>query len=107
MAEARAVEAESTSSSKAKSQQITGCEDSKLDLILKISKMEADVKQLQEAKPEKVSTSVDTRKPVKCTKCHLDGHLYWGCRKHEDVACNRCGAKGHMANCCHKKKALN
>ena len=112
VAEARSVEAEDTSqNSKTKSQQITGSEDSKLDLILKkMSKMEADIKQLQDVKvsTEKKSTSVDTKKtPVKCTKCQLEGHLYWGCRKDEDVTCHRCGAKGHMANSCRNKKVLN
>lgn len=111
VAESRAIEEENAApqKSKVKSQQITESENSKLDAILKkMERMEADIKHLKEERKEKqAAPPVSRKEPVRCTKCHLEGHLFYGCKKGEDVICHRCNSKGHLAHACRNRKVLN
>ena len=108
--EARVIEEEKTDDpqkdkekGKVKSHQVTESADSKMDVVIKkLQQMEADI---QELKKEKSKPSESQSKgPVKCTKCSLEGHFFWGCRKDQDVECHRCGAKGHLGRACRNKR---
>lgn len=108
LSEARAIEEESSSvkKNKARSQQVTGSEDSKLDILIK--KMERMESELQELKGKKKEHPPETTKePVVCTKCNLKGHLYFGCKQGQDIECRRCKLKGHIARSCRSKGPLN
>ena len=112
--EARTLEEEySESSPKPKSSQVTGSSnvyDNKLDQILKrMDQLDKEIKELKQQNANSKPPSQQTEKvPVKCRKCHLEGHLDWGCRSGSDIACNRCSERGHISKACrNKKKPLN
>ena len=110
LVECRTLEAEysATSSPHVQVHQQTSLE-SKMDELLtcvkslntRVEKLEKSHKEGQRYRSPKRETATKEKNPTKCTKCKLDGHLYFGCRKdNPEVICRRCKSPGHLANCC-------
>ena len=80
--------------------------EDKLDKILKhMESLDVRVKALETAVRNPVKKNEEQKpKVVKCTKCHQEGHLWYGCKKGTDIVCNKCHKTGHLQNCC---KELN
>ncbi len=82
--------------------------EDKLDKILKhMESLDVRVKALESAvrnPPVKKNEEQKPTKVARCTKCHQEGRLWFGCKKGTDIVCNKCHKTGHLQHCC---KELN
>ncbi len=108
LAEARVIEEERKQATSVKQQQMNSVDDSNSELMKMLKQMQMDIELLKKgSRQEDVQTSSKTKGPVRCTKCKLEGHWYWGCRKDQDIICRKCQAPGHVAKSCRNPKAEN
>lgn len=94
----------------AKVQQQTSLETKMDQLVKTVEDMSTRLQKLETAQTSKKDNSAPVqksddspkeKKPAKCTKCKLEGHLYFGCKKNNpEIKCRRCGQEGHLQHCC-------
>jgi len=115
-----------TKSAQVKAQHTTSPTNEKLDMLFeKLKQLEIQVTQLsqdkrawnnaaaqearcrppqqqppQQQQQQQCQPYQQSRPKIQCHKCHLEGHLAFGCRSGQNVTCYKCSSIGHIAASC-------